>query len=46
VSSIREKEAHAARSQLQKEHEDATDYIIQLEEKVYRANRTALEVLK
>ena len=35
-----------SRSSLQQELEDATDFIIHLEEKVYKANKTALEVMK
>jgi hypothetical protein len=35
-----------SRSTLQSELEDATDFIIHLEEKVYKANKTALEVMK
>lgn len=31
---------------MHKELEDATDYIIQLEEKIYKANKTALLILK
>ena len=31
---------------LQKELENATDYILELEEKVYKANKTSLELLK
>ena len=32
--------------QLQKELETASDYILELEEKVYKANKTSLELLK
>lgn len=42
----REKDNHAARDTLQKELENATDYILELEEKVYKANKTSLELLK
>jgi len=35
-----------ARKDLHKELEDATDCIIQLEEKIYKANKTALVILK
>ena len=35
-----------ARENLQKELENATDYILELEEKVYKANKTSLELLK
>ena len=31
---------------VQKELENATDYILELEEKVYKANKTSLELLK
>jgi septal ring factor EnvC (AmiA/AmiB activator) len=31
---------------LQKELENATDYVLELEEKVYKANKTSLELLK
>jgi len=42
----REVDNHAARESLQKELENATDYILELEEKVYKANKTSLELLK
>ena len=42
----REYEGRQGRDQLQKELESATDYILELEEKVYKANRTSLELLK
>lgn len=42
----REKDNQAAREGLQKELENATDYILELEEKVYKANKTSLELLK
>lgn len=42
----REQDNHAARDSLQKELEDASDYILELEEKVYKANKTSLELLK
>ena len=32
--------------QLQKELETASDYILELEDKVYKANKTSLELLK
>jgi len=31
---------------LQKELENATDYVLELEEKVYKANKTSLELLR
>jgi glycerophosphoryl diester phosphodiesterase len=34
------------RQTLQKELENATDYILELEEKVYKANKTSLELLR
>ena len=34
------------KSQLQKEIEIASDYILELEDKVYKANKTSLELLK
>ena len=42
----REKDNQAARDTLQKELENATDYILELEEKVYKSNKTSLELLK
>ena len=36
----------AQKLQLQKELETASDYILELEEKVYKANKTSLELLK
>ena len=36
----------AAREELQKALDNATDYILELEEKVYKANKTSLELLK
>jgi uncharacterized coiled-coil DUF342 family protein len=39
-------ESMDARDQLQKEVETASDYILALEEKVYKANKTSLELLK
>ena len=42
----REVDNRAARDSLQKELENATDYILELEEKVYKANKTSLELLK
>lgn len=35
-----------AKTKLQAELEDATDYIITMEEKVYKSNRISLELLK
>ena len=43
---VREKDNQAARDSMQKELENATDYILELEEKVYKANKTSLELLK
>jgi len=42
----REEENRIARDKLRKELESATDYILELEEKVYKANKTSLELLK
>ena len=42
----RERDNQAAREDLQKELDNATDYILELEEKVYKANKTSLELLK
>lgn len=42
----REKDNLAAREHLQSEVENGTEYLLELEEKVYRANKTALELLK
>ena len=42
----RVQEHQDGRDQLQQELETASDYIIQLEEKVYKANKTSLELLK
>jgi len=39
-------EHQSSRDQLQKEVETASDYILALEEKVYKANKTSLELLK
>lgn len=36
----------AAKDQLLKELETASDYILELEEKVYKANKTSLELLR
>jgi len=36
----------AQKENLQRELESATDYILELEEKVYKANKTSLELLK
>lgn len=35
-----------ARESLQQEVESASEYILELEEKVYKANKTSLELLK
>ena len=35
-----------SKKSLQEELENATDYILELEEKVYKANKTSLELLK
>lgn len=35
-----------AREKLQQELDSSTDYILELEEKVYKANKTSLELLK
>ena len=43
---LREQDNQAARDNVQKELENATDYILELEEKVYKANKTSLELLK
>lgn len=42
----REIQNQAARDALQQEIENASDYILELEEKVYKANKTSLELLK
>jgi len=42
----RERDNQAARDALQQEVESASDYILELEEKVYKANKTSLELLK
>lgn len=42
----REKEGNEARDKLKKEMEACTDYALDLEEKVYKANKTSLELLK
>jgi hypothetical protein len=42
----RERDNMNARDELQKELENATDYVLELEEKVYKANKTSLELLK
>ena len=39
-------ESQQSRGSLQKDHENATDYILELEEKVYKANKTSLDLLK
>ena len=43
---LREDETQAMRVKLQGELENATDYVLELEEKVYKANKTSLELLK
>ena len=43
---VREQHNQDGRDKLQKELEHATDYILELEEKVYKANKTSLELLK
>ena len=40
------KEHQQSRTRMQKELETASDYIAQMEEKVYKANKTSLELLK
>ena len=42
----REVDNRAARDSLQKELENATEYIITMEEKVYKSNKISLELLK
>ena len=42
----REKENQTGRDKLQDELQNATDYILELEEKVYKANKTSLELLR
>ena len=42
----REKDNQAARTKLQDELENSTDYILELEEKVSKANKTSLELLR
>ena len=42
----REQDNQAARDYLQKELEQSTDYILDLEERVYKANKTSLELLR
>jgi hypothetical protein len=39
-------EAKAQKTQILKELDTASDYIFALEEKVYKANKTSLEVLR
>ena len=39
-------ESQDSRQSMQKDHESATDYILELEEKVYKANKTSLDLLK
>jgi hypothetical protein len=42
----REGQGNEGRIKLQGEVDSCTDYILQLEEKVYRAHKTSLELLK
>ena len=42
----REQGNQGGRDQLRVELENGTDYILELEEKVYKANKTSLELLK
>ena len=42
----RERDNQVARDSLQQEIDSASDYILELEEKVYKANKTSLELLK
>lgn len=42
----RDRDNQAARENLLRELENGTDYILELEEKVYKANKTSLELLK
>ena len=42
----REEDNKMAREAMQKELDGATDYVLELEEKVYKANKTSLELLK
>jgi hypothetical protein len=42
----REGQGNENRGRLQGEVDSCTDYILQLEEKVYRAHKTSLELLK
>lgn len=44
VASLRDSED--ARTKLQKQLEEMTDYVIQMEEKVYKSNKISLELLK
>ena len=39
-------QAFDQKENLQKELDNATDYVLELEEKVYKANKTSLELLK
>lgn len=39
-------ELESQKQNLQKELETASDYILELEEKVYKANKTSLELLR
>ena len=42
----REQDNKVARTTVQGELENSTDYILELEEKVYKANKTSLELLR
>ena len=42
----REQDNQKGRDDLRVELENGTDYILELEEKVYKANKTSLELLK
>lgn len=42
----REKDNQRAREQLKQELDNGTEYILELEEKVYKANKTSLELLR
>jgi hypothetical protein len=43
---VRNHEIDAQKSILQREQETASDYILELEDKVYKANKTSLELLR
>jgi hypothetical protein len=42
----RQRDNEKAREEIQKELEESTYYILDLEEKVYKANKTAIDLLK